>query len=977
MQYRFLASLFVLLPCLLASPAVAHPEDVEPAAQQLTQAPAAAETALIKNARQLVFGGKRSGEGYFSADGTRMIFQSEREPNNPFYQMYVLDFEAGETQRVSPGVGKTTCGWIHPNGQTLMYSSTHADPASVQLQRDEIAFRASGQTRRYSWDYDPQYEIYVADAQGKNPVNITQTMGYDAEGAYSPDGKRIVFASNREAYQRKLTPEEQTVFERDKAYFMDIYTMNADGSDVRRLTTTPGYDGGPFYSADGKKIVWRRFSEGGETAEIFTMNVDGSDQKQITRMGVLSWAPFFHPSGDYVIFGSNRQGFQNFELYIVDSHGQKEPVRVTYTEGFDSLPTFSPDGTQLSWTSNRTTDHSSHIFLGDWDDAEARRLLGLPRVKGSTPEVAHISAFQVPTHPEIHADDLRRHVTYLASPELEGRLTGSAGERKATTYLASEFQRMGLLPAGDKSYIQAFAFQAGASVDATSKLGSLRLDQDWRPLAFSGTGTIPSSEVVFAGYGIVAPEGEGHPAYDAYVHLDVKDKWVLVFRYVPEGITDAHRQYLSRYATLRYKAMVARDRGARGLIVVSGPQSKVREQLVPFSFDASAGGTTLAAVSVTDQVALDWLQKSGKDLAALQSQLDRGQWLQGFPLGFKLDAQIALRQERREGLNVIAKLPASPTAKTSGAVMVGAHGDHLGYGRDGNSLATGQEVGNVHYGADDNASGVAGVLEIAEYLSSLQKQGKFTPQQDVYFAIWSGEELGLLGSSHYVAQFPGKTLSDKLFAYLNMDMVGRLDKSLVLQGVGSSSVWAPLLEGQNAVLGLPLVLQSTSYLPTDATTFYLKGVPILSAFTGAHSDYHTPRDTADKLNYAGTQRVVTLMARLTRALALREQKPDYVAEEKPKEQAGRGLRVYLGTIPDYATGDIKGMRLSGVTKGGPAEAAGLQAGDIITALGGRKIENIYDYTYALDALKIGVSTEVEVMRAGKALRLQVTPGSRE
>jgi Tol biopolymer transport system component len=738
MQIKLIAALCGLLSSF--SLAQAHPDFTSSPSLQLAQTPSA-ETALIQNGRQLVFGGKRSGEGYFSADGTRLIFQSEREPSNPFYQMYVLDFEVGETQRVSPGLGKTTCGWIHPSGQMLMYSSTHADPSSAQLQRDEIAFRASGQTRRYSWDYDPQYEIYTASITGKNPVNVTQSMGYDAEGAYSPDGKKIVFASNREAYQRGLTPQEQAIFDRDKAYFMDIYTMNADGSEVRRLTTAPGYDGGPFYSADGKKIVWRRFSEGGESAEIFTMNADGTEQKQITRMGVLSWAPFFHPSGDYIIFGSNRQGFQNFELYMVDAEGLKEPVRVTYTDSFDSLPTFSPAGTQISWTSNRTADRSSQIFLGDWNDAEARRLLGLPRVKGYASELVNAPGL---SRPDIHADDLRRHVTYLASPDLEGRLTGSAGERKAATYLAAEFKRMGLLPAGDNgSYLQAFKFLAGASVEPESRLGSLRLEQDWRPLAFSGTGSIPASEVVFAGYGIVAPEGEGHSAYDAYVHLDVKDKWVLVLRYLPEGISAPHRQYLSRYSTLRYKAMVARDRGARGLIVVSGPQSKVREQLVPFAFDASAGGSTLPAVSVTDDVARRWLQAGGRDLKVLQTSLDQGQWVQGFVIpDAKLDAQILIRQEQKEGLNVLAKLPAQdPNVQT--AILVGAHGDHLGYGRDGNSLATGQEVGSVHYGADDNASGVAAVLEVAEYLSHQKKQGKLPLLHEVHFAIWSGEELGL------------------------------------------------------------------------------------------------------------------------------------------------------------------------------------------------------------------------------------------
>ena len=310
--------------------------------------------AFVSGTRQLTFSGKRAGEGYFSADGKRMIFQSERDPANPFYQIFLLDFETGDTTRVSNGTGKTTCAWLHPDGKHFLYASTHADAASPDLQAAELKDRAEGKQKRYSWDYDEHYDIYGQAIDGSGQVNLTQSRGYDAEGSYSPDGGWIAFASNRHAYTETLTKEAQEKFDGQKSWLMDIYLMKADGSDVKRLTNVRGYDGGPFFSPDGKKICWRRFTEEEDRAEVWSMNVDGSDQKPLTHLGAMSWAPFFHPSGEYLIFTTNKHGFDNFELYLVAASGQGEPVRVTNTAGFDGLPAFQPDGKKLSWTSNRT-----------------------------------------------------------------------------------------------------------------------------------------------------------------------------------------------------------------------------------------------------------------------------------------------------------------------------------------------------------------------------------------------------------------------------------------------------------------------------------------------------------------------------------------------------------------------------------------------------------------------------------------------
>jgi len=332
-----------------------------------------AERAFLTRARRLTVEGRRAGEGYWSADGRRLVFQSERDADNPFYQIFLMDLTTGDVSRVSPGVGKTTCAFINPVNDDILFASTHHDPRSRQLQDEELAFRASGQERRYSWDYDPQMDLYVRATASDALRRLTDTRGYDAEASFSPDGRWVVFTSTRDAYDRALSPAEQMQLETDPSYFGEIYVMRVEDGEAsaRRLTRVPGYDGGPFFSPDGTRIIWRRFDEQGLIADVWTMNPDGTDQRQVTDFGAMSWAPYIHPSGRYVIFSSNKLGFENFELFLVDIDGAREPVRITYAEGFDGLPVPSPDGTQLAWTSNRSGGREGQIYLAQWNHVQA------------------------------------------------------------------------------------------------------------------------------------------------------------------------------------------------------------------------------------------------------------------------------------------------------------------------------------------------------------------------------------------------------------------------------------------------------------------------------------------------------------------------------------------------------------------------------------------------------------------------------
>ncbi|MBX2986511.1 MAG: M20/M25/M40 family metallo-hydrolase [Bdellovibrionaceae bacterium] len=924
---------------------------------------------IIQGARQLTFVGNRTGEGYFSADGKKMIFQSERQDGNPFYQMYLLDLASGRTDLISTGGGKTTCGWIHPTGRKVMWSSTHLDPHWRKKAQEEEETRKKPVKSRYSWSYDEHFDIFESDLRGKKIKRLTKEKGYDAEGSYSPDGRLIAFASNRAGYTEQLSPEDAKMFAQDPSFMMDIYIMDADGRNVKRLTREKGYDGGPFFSPDGRRITWRRFAPNGATAEIHTMNIDGTDQKRITHLNSMSWAPFYHPSGDYIIFAANVLGFANFELFIVDKEGEKTPLRVTFDDGFDGLATFTPDGTRISWT-HRNEKGESQIEIASWDDAQARRLLGLPPRDPAPRDF----------HPEIRETDLRRLVEWMASEEMGGREAGSAEEKRLTRVLENLLRSWGLqgaAPGG--SFLQRFEYTSAVKLGEKNRLKlagaldrELVVGRDAEPYSLSATGELMETPVVFAGYGIKAAATDKQPEYNSYRDLDVKDKWALVLRDLPEDLPPERRHHLSLYSRLQHKLTVAREAGAKGVIVIESLAALKPQPDRALRFEGVLSTSSLPAWRVGGEWVKDLFRQASQDWAGVKKRLDAGEMV-GFTVpSLYIRAHTDLVTEKSMGTNVIARLPGRRPGVS--AVLLGAHGDHLGRGRSGSSLAKNNELGQVHGGADDNASGVAALLEIAHHLSQQKK-----PAQDVIFAVWSAEEIGLLGSSAYVKEWEKlrkKNLKTYLQAAINMDMVGRFKDRLQMQGVASGANWARLGEELTLKTGVPLSLTDDPYLPTDAMTFYMAGIPSISFFTGAHGEYHTPRDTADTINYQGLERVANLVSTLVGTLssgATPLVKYRSVSGNPNARLEGRSFRVYLGTVPDYAQEGVRGVRLSGVSAGSPAEAAGLKEKDVIVEFNGTKIENIYDYVYTLQSVKPQVETEIKVRRGGETLGLRITP----
>ena len=575
----------------------------------------------------------------------------------------------------------------------------------------------------------------------------------------------------------------------------------------------------------------------------------------------------------------------------------------------------------------------------------------------------------------------RDHVEALTAPELEGRLTGADGTRAATEYLAKQLRGLGAVPLpGNDGFEIPFDFTAGTRDTGSSlQMKAAGVDRGWsgeesvRALSFSDTGTA-TGPVVFAGYGLVVPESQDF-GYDSYAMLDVEDKIVLVLRYFPEEMSQEERSQLARYSGLRYKAMQARERGAKALLVVTGPNSPNAGETVPMTFDTAIAGSGIVAASVSGEVAKALLAAAGKQsLAEAQSSLDDGNpHVTGFALdGVEVTVATQVERERRTGANLVGYLP--PTSETTLSkpfVVVGAHYDHLGRGAGGNSLARPEESGEVHPGADDNASGVAALLGAAAEIAAGERD------RGVVLAFWSGEEMGLLGSSAFV-DAPTIEL-EQVAAYVNFDMVGRMrDNKLSLQAAGSSPVWPRLIEQLNALAGFDIQVQEDPYLPTDSSSFNRLSVPTLNFFTGSHEDYHRPSDTADKLNYEDLDRIAELGGRLVVRLANLEEPPEFVTVARKMEQGGGRdtVRAFTGTIPDYAT-EVEGLLLSGVIEGGPAEEGGLQGGDVIVEFGGQSIANIYDYTYALDAVKIDEPVKVVYLRDGERHETTIVPRARK
>lgn len=574
-------------------------------------------------------------------------------------------------------------------------------------------------------------------------------------------------------------------------------------------------------------------------------------------------------------------------------------------------------------------------------------------------------------------EHLKAFVYTLTSPEMKGRLSGSEGEIKARTYLIQQFKTVGLLPppALDGQYEQCFMMTTQVTIppernhlsliNSQGQTIQLDLQKEFTPIGSSGDGHV-TSPIVFAGYGITAPPYH----YDDYQSLDVRGKVVLILEHEPQE-SDPHSQWegtrLTYFADINDKIANAKVHGAKAVLITSDAPHHPDWQPSLSDWRRVAG-----AYDFGIPIAFIHPDAWQKHFPAVYEGIR--QWVKetddkGSPSTFdqnllpQIDLSFRLNRVKTRSCNIIGILPGKKS--TDKAIIIGAHYDHIGFGEIGRREPLPEP--RIHPGADDNASGVAVLLETARLL------GQRPPDKTILFIAFTAEERGLLGSRYYV-EHPVWPL-EKTMAMINLDMVGRLKNELVVFGHGSAKEWSELIKALSAPFSIrPL---TEGFGPSDHTSFFIKKIPVLHLFTGGHTDQHQPTDTADKLNYHG-------MAQITRWLAGLIYKLDTVNQltyQSPTGgtsvfASGPRIRIYLGTIPDYAW-EGKGVRLMGVRSESPAEEAGLKAGDVVIELAGMTIQNIYDYTYALARLKSGESVTIRIRRGGQILTLKIRPRAKK
>jgi hypothetical protein len=643
-------------------------------------------------------------------------------------------------------------------------------------------------------------------------------------------------------------------------------------------------------------------------------------------------------------------------------------------------------------------------------------------------------AQQTTTAPSV--ERLRAHIEYLASDKLQGRRTGSEGAKASADYIAREFARLGLRRSigydtpgmsileadSPRRYLQFFPFVASvelgkrnslqfkSAANATAvppqKASSITLDlqKDWMPLGFSTAGRLENTSAVLVGYGLTVSELK----YDDYAGAEVSGKIAIAFSGTPAG-DNPHSEF-ARFEHVRWKAIAARNAGAKALLIIAGESNFKDDPLSKFHYSSGDGDAGIPVIAVSRQAAARLLFANSSLLADVEQRLrnkaaHKDEDQSAAPPIQSVFITLSTDVIRREvqPANVIGILDgADPTLKNE-VVVIGAHYDHLGLGGEG-SLAS--HEGEIHHGADDNASGTAAMLELARIFTQTGSR----PKRTLVFMAFSGEEEGLLGSNYYV-NHPILPLANTV-AMLNLDMVGRMkENKLNIGGVGSAQQWRAIVDAENRALGTsvsavaganqhptgypivvaangrPIVTSDTArqfaltlnedgFGPSDHSSFYAKQIPVLFFWTGNHEDYHKPSDTADKINYADEVRVIELVARIVADLDSSTARPTYTVAKSESSGRATGFRVYLGTIPNYAD-STDGLLLDGVRENSPAATAGIKAGDKIVKLAGREIRNVYDYTYALGEMKAGQEYEVELMRAGQRIKLTITPAARK
>ncbi len=909
--------LFVFAACGGGEPAPKVPVNDKPVGKR----DPSADEVHFSSVKQLTFGGENA-EAYWSWGGDQLILQARTGAMecDRIYRTKKSDVKT--MTPVSNGKGATTCSYFLPGDQDVIYAST-------QLGGDACPPRPD-HTLGYVWAIYDTFDIFRSKADGSNMTRLTDTPGYDAEGTVCKKDGSIVFTSVRDGD-------------------LDLYRMDADGKNVKRLTNYPGYDGGAFFNEDCTKIVFRASRPKGKELEdykgllakhlvrptkleIWIANADGSEPMQITHLDAASFAPYFFPGSRRVIFSPNcgdPKG-REFDLWAVNVDGTALE-RVTYTPGFDGFPIFSPDGHTLAFSSNRATapgQHDTNVFLAEWKELAPRTIPSA-------------------------ADRIAQDDAWLAAPDREGRGIGSAGLLRAGEYIERRFTELGLDALG-KGMRQAFDVPTALAGSARIEIAGKEL-AGTKPLAFSLQQATLEGPLVLAGYGITT---DGH---DDYKGLDVKDKIVVVRRFVPESPTFEAAEAKRKHGDLRHKAWLAREKGAKGIIVVDLPLKPAKP---PADWKIPDEAKPPMLLPDTESVGIAAAISTREAFAPIVSRLEKKEAVRA-----KVEAHLITQSS--QAFNVVGRWASQGPSdqRLPGAILIGAHYDHLGMGGHG-SLAPDAQA--VHPGADDNASGVSVLLEIARAIAG----GKMKLRRDVIFVAFSGEERGVLGSSFFVKNPLPSASPNDIVAMINMDMVGRMrENKLDVIGHDTADEWPALITPACDAVKIECALaKGGGYGPSDHSPFYGAGIPVLHLFSGAHADYHKPTDTADKLNADGAAQVAKIVAELAKGVTETQKMTVRQTASPPPAGDMRSFGASLGTVPDYAgpPRGQSGMLLAGVRPGGAADTAGMKRGDILVKLGTHEIKGVEDLMYVLAESKPGQKTKATIVREGKTMELDVT-----
>jgi aminopeptidase YwaD len=565
---------------------------------------------------------------------------------------------------------------------------------------------------------------------------------------------------------------------------------------------------------------------------------------------------------------------------------------------------------------------------------------------------------------EVTTTALREEIKYLSSDPLLGRLTGSPGDSLAALFIRNKLESYGLKP------LEGDGFQRFKVPEKTlaGKGNTLIVDgtvftpeKDFMPLGFSSNSK-HDSDVLFAGYGFNI--NEDTLKWNDYKDIDPKGKWVIILRADPEP--DNSRSAFAQFSSDRDKALLAKDMGAAGVLMVSGPSFDQNDTFEPLN--AIEFSVDIPVLRIKRAIADLILSKSGNNIAALEKSLNETRKPGSFPAKADVNASAELVRQYASTRNVAMVLPGEDEKLKDEYIILGAHFDHLGMGGPGSGSRAVDTIG-IHHGADDNASGVAMMLELARKFAK-------TPgshSRSIIFLAFAGEEEGLLGSKQFTDK-PGIDLT-RVNAMINLDMVGRLNETnnLQISGVGTATGLKDLIYAKSDTSVIKLTLSDEGYGPSDHSSFYGKNIPVLFYFTGAHLDYHTPADTYDKINYQGMVKISDLIFPVAKELATSNLKLVF-KESGPKPAAAQAARrkgVTLGIMPDFAGAVKNGLRADFVTPGKPAALGGMKKGDIITAIEGKAVNNIQDYMFRMGQLKHGQTISVEVLRNDKKVVLLI------